>query len=110
MSEPTRIRDSREAQREASAWIVRLDADDASKQDRQRFEAWRAAHPQNARAYEAVAATWCRVLKSGPLVRAVAFGRAMDQAAAVPRLARRWLLGAVAATLAGTAVLMTAYW
>lgn len=46
------------AEREASEWIARLNADDVSPDDGARFEVWRKLHPLNARAYEELAATW----------------------------------------------------
>src|SRR5262245_38507972 len=47
-----------DAEREASEWIARLNADDVSTEDRARFEAWRGAHPRHARAFEELSATW----------------------------------------------------
>lgn len=47
-----------EAEREASEWIARLNADDISPDDRVRFEAWRKLHPRHARAYDELSATW----------------------------------------------------
>ena len=46
------------AEREASEWIARLNADDVSPDDGARFEVWRTLHPRNARAYEELATTW----------------------------------------------------
>ena len=69
-------------EREASEWIARLNADDASADDRARFEAWRGRHPLNARAYEELSATLQRFVSAGPLVRAVSFAQSMNEAAA----------------------------
>jgi len=51
--------------REASEWIARLEADDVCDDDRKRFEAWRAAHPAHARAYEELCCTWKELLAAG---------------------------------------------
>jgi transmembrane sensor len=91
-----------DVEREASAWIARLNADGVTAEDRTRFELWRGAHPRNARAYEALSATWQELLESGPLVRAVSFGQSMNAAAAAPpSFGRRRALIALAASVAG---------
>jgi transmembrane sensor len=99
MAEIHQLPDAERALREASAWIARLAADDASDADRAGFEAWRAAHPRNARAHEEVLGTWQALLRSGPLVRAVAFGKAMDSASAPPAGPRAWVRAAAAAAI-----------
>ncbi len=43
---------------EAAAWLVRLHADDRSEADERAFQAWVAARPENARAFEAVTTLW----------------------------------------------------
>lgn len=99
MTDVHRLPDRMTAEREASEWIARLDADDASDEDCARFEAWRAAHPRNARAYEELSATWKRLKGAGRLVRAVALGQALGKVD-LPRPARgRWTIGALAATV-----------
>ncbi len=95
-----RLPDVDDAEREASEWIARLDADDASADDRARFEAWRQAHPRHARAYEELSATWRQFTDAGRLVRAVALGQALGFAE-TPRTARRtWLLATAATVVA----------
>jgi len=47
-----------EAEREASGWIVRIKAHDATDAERQEFEAWRNADPANAAAYAKMERTW----------------------------------------------------
>ena len=49
---------TRSAEYEASKWIARLNADDASVEDSAQFEMWRKLHAQHARAYEELVATW----------------------------------------------------
>lgn len=46
------------AERQACNWIARLHADDATAEDRSRFEAWLGGNRLNARAYESSIATW----------------------------------------------------
>lgn len=97
--------DPDELQREASEWIARLNAEDATPEDRARFEAWRLAHPRHARAYEELAATWNAFVAAGPLVRAVSFGQSMSAAASLRAPRRPWYAAAAvvlaAALLAG---------
>src|SRR6202035_3537675 len=92
------------AEREASAWFARLNADDVTADDRTRFDAWLRAHSRNADAYAELSATWQELVKSGPLVRAVNFGQVMNAASAPPALRRRWAVAAVAAGIAAIAL------
>lgn len=103
MSPVHRLPDAEAARVQASEWIARLNADDASADDRARFEAWRAAHPRNARAYEELTATWQRFARAGRTVRAVSFGTAMEHASTAPRR-RPWLRPAMAAVVAVLAI------
>jgi ferric-dicitrate binding protein FerR (iron transport regulator) len=48
----------RAAEIEASRWIARLEAEDVSLKDHQRFRVWLAKSPGNRIAYEALARTW----------------------------------------------------
>jgi transmembrane sensor len=91
------------AEREASAWLARMNADDVTADDRTRFAAWLDAHSCNAKAFADLSATWQELVKSGPLVRAVYFGQAMN-AASAPPAARRWAVTAVAAAIGVIAV------
>jgi transmembrane sensor len=97
MGEVHRLPSTADAEREASAWFARMNADDVSADDRTRFEAWLRAHSCNAQAYAEVCATWQELVKSGPLVRAVSFGQVMNAAAAPPSRGRRWMWVALAA-------------
>lgn len=69
-----------DAEREASEWIARLQADDVSADDRIQFEAWLNAHPRHANAYADLMATWQQLAAAGRTVRAVSFGNAMEAA------------------------------
>lgn len=94
-----------EAEREAAAWIARLNADDVSAEDRAGFDAWRALHPRHARAYQEMTQTWQQCLDAGRTVRAVSFGNAM-QVAAQPRRAWQTRWGAFAAAAMVAAVMI----
>lgn len=103
MADVYRIPDASEAERVASEWIARLNADDVSADDRARFEAWRTAHPAYARAYEALSATWDQCTAARPVVRAVSFAQSMSEAAvAPPQLRRRAFVAAAVAVIVGT--------
>jgi transmembrane sensor len=97
MGEVHRLPSTADAEREASAWFARMNADDVTADDRTRFDAWLGAHSCNAQAYAEVSATWQELVKSGPLVRAVSFGQVMNAAAAPPPRGRRWMAIALAA-------------
>jgi len=75
-----------------------MNADDVTSEDRSRFEAWLSAHSLNAKAYAELAHVE-ELQKSGPLVRAVNFGQAMNAASTAPWRPRRWLAGALAASV-----------
>lgn len=96
--------DVRKAEREASEWIARLNADDVSAEERARFEVWRGGHPLHARVYEDLMGTWRQFTAAGPFVRAVSFVQSMNEAGAVRTSRRRWTLAA--ATLSVVAVLI----
>ena len=97
MGEIHRLPSADEAEREASEWVARLQADDVTADDRARFAAWREAHPLNAKAYDELSTTWRELLSTGPLVRAVNFGQVMNAAATPPVRRRRWVALAAAA-------------
>ena len=99
-----RLPSAEQAEREASEWLARLQADDATADDRARFVAWREAHPLNAKAYDELSATWKELLSAGPLVRAVNFGQVMN-AAATPPARRRWVTLAAAAGVGALALI-----
>jgi transmembrane sensor len=98
MGKVHRLPSTDDAEREASTWFARMNADDVSTDDRTRFEAWLGANAVNAKAYSELCATWQELVRSGPLVRAVNFGQVMNAAASPPaRRRRRWAVAAVAA-------------
>ena len=99
-----RLPSAEEAERQASEWLARLQADDATAEDRERFVAWRDAHPLHAKAYDELSATWKELLAAGPLVRAVNFGQVMN-AAAKPPSRRRWVALAAAAGVTALALI-----
>src|SRR6202022_1002135 len=97
MGKVHRLPSTADAEREASAWFARMNADDVTVDDRTRFEAWVRADSCNAQAYAEVCATWQELVKSGPLVRAVSFGQVMNAASVPPAPRRRCAVAAVAA-------------
>ena len=101
MAEVHQLPDIGEAERQASQWIARLNADDVSDSDRDRFNEWHRSHPLHARVYEEVAATWNALTALGPLVRAVSFGQAMNELSAVRKPWRRASFAAAAMVLLG---------
>jgi transmembrane sensor len=105
MGKVHRLPSAEQTEREASEWFARLGADDATSDDRTRFEAWKSAHSFHAKVYDELAATWQEIAKSGPLVRAVNFGQSMN-AASLPgsRSRRRWLATAAAASVSAIAI------
>jgi transmembrane sensor len=97
-----------QAKHEASEWLARLDADHVSEDDRAKFEQWRSANATNARAFEALSATYQEFVAAGRFVRAVSFAQSMNEAAAQPK---RWRIPAVAAAaVVILAVSVAAYW
>ena len=97
MGKVHRLPSSDDAEREASTWFARMNADDVTRDDRARFEAWLGANAVNAKAFSELSATWRELVKSGPLVRAVYFGQVMNAAASPPAGRRRWAVAAMAA-------------
>src|SRR3546814_15362274 len=108
MSDVHQLPDVEAVRLQASEWIARLNADDVNAEDRVRFEAWRAAHPRNARAYDELMATWHRFTAAGRTVRAVSFGTAMQGAATTRR--RGWSHIAAAAAVAVLTVGLGWWW
>ncbi len=78
------------AEREASGWIVRIKAHDASDADRRDFQAWLDADPDHPRAYAKLERTWGAVQSLQHLK-----GRAAANDTA-PRPRRSWTLPAAA--------------
>jgi transmembrane sensor len=97
-----RLARRQDIERAASLWFARINADEVADEDRERFAAWLEENPAHGRAYAALCATWQEIERSGPLVRAVHFGQAMN-AVAAPRggRARR----RIAALAAGAALI-----
>src|SRR4051812_37045217 len=106
MGEIHRLPDPARSEQEAADWVARLQADDVTADDHTRFETWLRAYSCNEKAYIELCATWKELRKSGPLVRAVSFGQAMNAAATAPERPRRWLAGALAATILAVAMLV----
>lgn len=109
MADIHRLPNASTAEREASAWIARLNADDVTAEDRAGFEAWKCAHPLHAQAFEDLSHTWNRFLHAGQLARAAAYAESLDaEAVYVPR--RRWgSRFAAAAALAAVSLLIGFY-
>jgi transmembrane sensor len=99
MGEVHRLPNPEDTEREAGDWFARMNADDVTADDHTRFEAWLRTHSCNVKAYAELCATWKELVKSGPLVRAVYFGQVMNAASSRSVRSRRWLAGAVAATV-----------
>jgi transmembrane sensor len=104
MGEIHRLPNPEDTEREASDWFARMNADDVSADDRVRFEAWLRAYACNVKAYDELVATWNELVKSGPLVRAVSFGQAINAASARSARAPRWLVGTLVAAVAAVVI------
>ena len=104
MGEVYRLPNPEDTEREASDWFARMNADDVTADDHARFEAWLCAHACNVKAYDELVATWNELVKSGPLVRAVHFGQAINAASARSARVPRWLAGALAAAVAAIVI------
>ena len=108
MGEIHRLPNPEDTERQASDWFARMNADDVTPEDRVRFEAWLRAHSCNVKAYEELLATWNQLVESGPLVRAVYFGQAINAASARSARVPRWLAVAMAAVV-GVVILGVAW-
>ncbi len=100
MSDIHRLPEIDKVEREASAWIARLNADDASADDRARFEIWRRTHSLHGRVFEELSQTWRVFTDAGPLVRAVTTGQELGAVPPPPPVRRRWTLAAASALVA----------
>lgn len=107
MSEVHRLPSIEDAEREASDWIARLQADDVSSEDHARFDDWRRASPRHARAYDELMGTWQGFVSAGRTVRAVSFGNAMQSATQTPK--RRYGIGLAAAAMV-CAIALLGWW
>lgn len=92
-----------EAEREASGWIVRIKAHDATEAEREAFEAWRNADPANAAAYAKMERTWGLVASMQHLK-----GRAAANDAAPPR--HTWTRPAIALAASAVLAIGALYW
>ena len=99
MGEVHRLPNPEDTEREASDWFARMNADDVTPEDHVRFEAWLHAHPCNMKAHEDLVSTWNELVKSGPLVRAVYFGQAINAASLPSARAPRWRAAAMVAVV-----------
>ncbi len=108
MSDIHQLPNAEDIERQASAWIARLQADDVTAEDRAGFAAWRGAHPRHGRAYDELMATWQQLTKAGQTVRAVSFGNAMHAATRIKR--RRHRLFATAAVAVLALVMVGGWW
>jgi transmembrane sensor len=104
MGDVHRLPNPDDTERAASDWFARMNADDVTADDRARFEAWRQAHPCNLKAYDELVAHWNELVKTGPLVRAVNFGQAINAASARPARTQRWLVGTLVAAVVAVAI------
>lgn len=86
------------AEREATGWIVRIKAHDATEADRKEFQAWLAADPAHPQAYARLDRTWGAVQSLKHLKGSIA---ANDTA---PPPNRRWALPAAIAACALLAI------
>lgn len=91
------------AEREASGWIVRIKAHDATAADREAFEAWRNADPANAAAYAKMERTWGLVASMQHLK-----GRAAANDTAPPR--NTWTRPAIAIAASMVLAIGALYW
>lgn len=110
MSDIHQLPSVEDAEREASDWIARLQADDVSVEDRARFDAWRRASPRHVRAYDELMGTWRDFASAGRTVRAVSFGNAMQAATCVPRKRPNRYGIAAAAAVAALAIMLLSWW
>jgi transmembrane sensor len=108
VAEIHRLPEAHDVEREASEWIARLEADDTSDEDRSRFSAWYGANRQHAKVYDDLRGLLHEFRAAGPLVRAVAFGQAMNEAGRPKSQRLRWV-AAMAASLT-VAVLATTWY
>jgi transmembrane sensor len=108
VAEIHRLPEAADTEREASEWIARLEADDASDEDRTRFLVWYGANRQHAKVYDELRELWQEFKAAGPVVRAVAFGQAMNEAGRPKSHGLRWA-AAVAASLTVAALATTWY-
>src|SRR6185312_10461909 len=101
MADVHRLPSLRTVEQEAGEWIARLNADDVTAEDHERFEAWKRAHPLNAQAFDDLSNTWGRYLRAGSLARDLA--RAPSMIRRPPPLRRyRWSVALAAAAVVAT--------
>lgn len=71
MSKDHRAPSIRQVENEASKWIARFAADDINDEDLVRLNAWRQAHPLNAKVHQELLQFWQRLAEAGPRVPVV---------------------------------------
>src|SRR5262245_25935600 len=104
MGDLHRLPNPADTARAASDWFARMNADDVTAEDRARFDAWLRAHASHAKAYDELVTTWNELSRSGPLVRAVYFGHAINSASTRSARTPRWVAGALVAVVCAIAV------
>lgn len=93
--------------REASEWFARIDRNDLTVEDRQRFETWQRRSPDHERAYRNVAAMWQAPAFHAALSSIeLAVGAPSTAAGCRTRCSRKRMPAAVAAAM----VLLSALW
>jgi len=83
----------------ASTWIARLEADDVSDEDRQRFSVWLDENPRHRETFEAMRHSWHRLDALGVLATGTAGASNTDVAIAKPTSKRTGRVWAAAATV-----------
>lgn len=106
MADVLPLQSAKRAEREAGEWIARLTAEDATAEDRARFETWKRADPRNAQAFEDLSRIWTRYLAAGRQERTTALrGSIEPDPRRLPR--RRWSFALAAAAGVVAVTLLT---
>lgn len=108
------IRDGKSAERQASEWLVLMEAGEPSLEDRARFETW-LEHPVHGAVYAELEATWARLHAIGEHTSAVrgpaereALVDARRRRSAACQRGQRWTAWAAAAAVAAIVALVGA--
>lgn len=107
MVEPHPGEDPVRVEEEAADWIARLNAPNASDEDRARCAVWRAADPSHERTFGAMSALWSAYQSSDGLIQSESSNCPAAQRTAVENPARRrWVIGvsSAAGVLAAAAI------
>lgn len=89
---------------EAIAWFVRLRSDEATAEERRRFAEWRAADPENERAYADIERLWDDIGEVLPRIAGALDPRARRTAGPTPAARPRYFRRAAFAAMALTAL------